>query len=128
MKLYLPVIHKLHIEIKKHIIFNSMKKLFYLIIIAAFVSCQSGTKNKTEEKTANETAQVVESTINIGGMHCDMCVASIEKGVKELDGILSVAVSLNDSNAVVSYDASKVDEAKIEKAIEARGYSIKTGM
>ncbi|MBK6283382.1 MAG: cation transporter [Draconibacterium sp.] len=105
-----------------------MKKLFYLIIIAAFISCQSGTKNKTEDKTATETGQIVESTINIGGMHCDMCVASIEKGVKELDGIVSVAVSLNDSNAVVSYDASKLDEAKIEKAIEARGYSIKTGM
>ena len=105
-----------------------MKNLFYLIIILAFVSCQSGTKNKTEEKTATETAQVVESTINIGGMHCDMCVASIEKGVKELDGIVSVAVSLNDSNAVVSYDASKVDKAKIEKAIEARGYSIKAGI
>lgn len=105
-----------------------MKKLFFIVTILAFVSCQSATKNKTEEKQAIETAQVVESTINIGGMHCDMCVASIEKGLKELDGIISVAVSLNDSNAVVSYDAAKVDKAKIEKAIEARGYSIKTGM
>ena len=105
-----------------------MKKLFYVIIILAFVSCQSGTKNRTEEKTTIETTQVVESTINIGGMTCDMCVASVEKGVKELNGIVSVAVSLNDSNAVVSYDALKVDKAEIEKAIEARGYSIKTGM
>ena len=125
---YLQVIHNLHIEIKQLIIFNTMKKLFYLIFILAFVSCQSGTKNKTEEKSTIETAQVVESTINIGGMHCDMCVASIEKGVKELDGVVTVAVSLNDSNAVVSYDASKVDKAKIEKAIEARGYTIKKEM
>lgn len=104
-----------------------MKKLFFIVTILAFVSCQSGTKNKTEEKPATETAQVVESTINIGGMHCDMCVASIEKGVKELDGIVSVAVSLNDSNAVVSYNSAKIEKEKIEKAIEARGYTIKTG-
>jgi Cu+-exporting ATPase len=102
-----------------------MKKLFLLIAVFAIVSCQPGNKNKPEEKSATESVQVVESTINIGGMHCDMCVASIEKGVKELDGIVSVAVSLNDSNAVVSYEPSKVELSKIEKAIEARGYTIK---
>ena len=105
-----------------------MKKIFYLFILLAFVSCQSGNKNNTEEKSATESTQVVEATINIGGMHCDMCVASVEKGVKELDGIVSVAVSLNDSTAVVSYEPSKVEMAKIEKAIEARGYTIKAGM
>lgn len=102
-----------------------MKKLFYLVFILIFVSCQSGNKNKQEEKAVPESAQVAETTINIGGMHCEMCVASIEKGVNELDGIVSVAVSLNDSTATVSYDKSKVELAKIEKAIVARGYSIK---
>ena len=102
-----------------------MKKLFLLIAVFAIVSCQSGNKNKPEEKSATESVQVVESTINIGGMHCDMCVASIEKGVKELNGIVSVAVSLNDSTAVVSYEPSKVELAKIEKAIKARGYTVK---
>ncbi len=102
-----------------------MKNIFFLIVVFAIVSCQSGNKNKPDEKSASESVKVVESTINIGGMHCDMCVASIEKGVKELDGVASVAVSLNDSTAVISYEASKVDLAKIEKAIEARGYTIK---
>ena len=106
-----------------------MKKLFYLFIALAFVACQSGNKNAQQEKIAAEqSVQTVEATINIGGMHCDMCVASIEKGVKELDGIESVAVSLNDSTAVVSYDATKVELIKIEKAIELRGYTVKSGM
>lgn len=96
-----------------------------MLAIVAFVSCKSGTKNTNEEKPAVQTAQVVETTINVGGMHCDMCVKSIEKGVNELSGIASVAVSLNDSTAVVSYDAGKVELAQIEKAIEKRGYSIK---
>ena len=103
-----------------------MKKIFYLVFIMAFVSCQTGSKNKQEEKAVTDSAKIAETTINIGGMHCDMCVASIEKGVNALDGIVKVAVSLNDSNAIVSYDQSKVDLEKIKKAIEARGYSIKT--
>lgn len=105
-----------------------MKKILYLFVVLAFVSCQSGSKNKTEEKASTESAQVVESTINIGGMHCDMCVASIEKGVNEIDGIVSVEVILADSTAVVSFDESKVELAKIEEAIKKRGYSIKTEM
>jgi Cu+-exporting ATPase len=104
-----------------------MKKLFYLLIILVFASCQSGNKKVQEEKTTIEPVQVVETTINIRGMHCENCVASVEKGVTELEGVVSVVVSLNDSNAVVSYDGSKVELAEIEKAIESRGYSIKQG-
>ncbi len=105
-----------------------MKKLVYLLLVVFFISCQSGNRNAKVEEPAAETAQIVETTINIGGMHCDMCVTSIEKGVNELDGIITVKASLNDSNAVVSYDAQKLDLAEIEKAIEKRGYAVKEKM
>lgn len=102
-----------------------MKKLFLLFIILAFFSCQSGNKNLNIEKSETETVEVVEATVNISGMHCDMCVASIEKGVSELEGISSVAVSLSDSTAIVKFDTAKTDLVTIEKAIEKRGYSVK---
>lgn len=102
-----------------------MKKLLVLFIILAFVSCNSGNRKVTDEKSAVTSEEFVEATVNIGGMHCEMCVASVEKGVNELDGIESVAVSLTDSTAIVKYDASQVDLTKIGKAIEKRGYSIK---
>jgi Cu+-exporting ATPase len=105
-----------------------MKKVFYLLILLVFVSCQSGNKNIKEEKTVTEQVSVVEATINIGGMHCENCVASVEKGVKALNGIESVTVSLNDSTAIISFDASKVELAQIEEAIKSRGYIIKAGM
>ena len=103
-----------------------MRKLFYVFVVLAFVSCNSGTKSNNPE-SVNDSAkmEVVEATINIGGMHCDMCVASVTKGVNELDGISTVQVNLDDSTAVVSFDASKLQLAKIEEAIEKRGYSIK---
>ena len=105
-----------------------MKKIIYLLFVLALVSCQSGNKKQQEEKAVVQSAEVVEATINIGGMHCEMCVSSIEKGVTELAGIVSVDVSLEDSTAVVSYDKAQLEQAKIEKAIEKRGYTIKTEM
>ena len=100
-----------------------MKKLLYLFIILAFASCQPGNKEQATEEVA--TAELVETTINVGGMHCDMCVSSIEKGVNELEGVSFVKASLEDSTTVVKYDVAKTDLAQIEKAIEKRGYSIK---
>lgn len=105
-----------------------MKNLFYLFILIVFISCKSGNKNANDEKTVEKPAQVVETTIHIGGMHCDMCVASVTKGINELEGIESVVVSLNDSTAVVSFNANKTGQTQIEKAIESRGYTIKSGM
>ena len=102
-----------------------MNKLFVLLALVAFVSCQTGKKAPQEENLSADPVQVVETTISIGGMHCDMCVASVEKGVNELKGIETVKVSLNDSNAIVRYDASKVDQEEIEQAIEKRGYKVR---
>ncbi len=68
---------------------------------------------------------MVEDTFNIGGMHCDMCVTSIEKGVNELAGIDFVKASLEDSTAIVRFDQSKTTRTDIEKAVQKRGYSVK---
>jgi len=105
-----------------------MKKILLTFIVLAFVACQSGNSEKTSGQAPETTAELVETTINVGGMHCDMCVASIEKGINELEGISFVKASLEDSTAVVKFDASKTDLIQIEKAIEKRGYSIKGEM
>ena len=47
-----------------------------------------------------------------------LSVSSIEKGVTELAGVVSVEVSLEDSTAVVSFDKSQLELSNIEKAIE----------
>lgn len=103
-----------------------MKRLVYLIVVLAFVSCQSSsTKKENNSELATEPVEVVEATVNIGGLHCNNCVASVEKGINELDGIASVKVTLNDSTAVVKYESAKTDLKTIETAIEKRGYKVK---
>ncbi len=103
-----------------------MKKLLVIVfIVTTFAACHSGNKNEASINDVSTPVELVQTTIDIGGMDCDMCVKSVEKGVNELTGITSVAVSLTDSNAVIKYDASKVQLAEIEKAIEKRGYIVK---
>lgn len=94
-------------------------------MLLIIVSCQQGNRQPEKGVKESDTTRIVEATIKIGGMHCDMCTASIEKGVNELEGIQSVKASLEDSCAVVAFDAKKTDLSKIEKAIERRGYTVK---
>lgn len=101
------------------------KSILFLIVAITFFACNTQTKQNTENTTDPATVEVKQATINIAGMHCDMCVASIEKGINELEGIKNVVVSLNDSNAIVDYNAQALSVQEIEKAIEKRGYSIK---
>jgi Cu+-exporting ATPase len=103
-----------------------MRKFIAIFSVLVMVACQSGNKPVQEQKQPETTVQVSEATVNIGGMHCANCVASVEKGIKELDGIQTVVVSLEDSTAKVSFDPAKVDLVKINAAVEGRGYSVKT--
>lgn len=103
-----------------------MNKLLLIIGILFFLGCQSGNKEKKQsDGTPIDTPMLVEKTVHVGGMHCDMCEASIKKGINELEGIESVTASWNDSVAVVKYDESLTTMTDIEKAIEKRGYTVK---
>lgn len=101
-----------------------MKKLLTLLIAVAFFACTTGEKSNHEK--SEKPVEYVETTINIGGMHCNNCVNSIEKGITALNGIQSVAVTLDDSTAVVKYDATQLALNDIEKAVEKRGFKVKS--
>ncbi len=102
-----------------------MKKLIIILIAAAFVACNSETK-KTEEKAITAPAEIVEASLSIGGMTCDHCVMSVTKGINDLEGIAEVKVTLDDSTALVKYDASVVNIGEIEAAVGKRGYRVKS--
>lgn len=101
-----------------------MKKLLILLIVAGFTACNSGTK-KTEEKVSSQPAEMVQASLSIGGMTCEHCVMSVTKGLNDLNGIAEVKVTLDDSTAVIKYDASVVDMDDIKTAVGKRGYRVK---
>lgn len=63
-------------------------------------------------------------TLDVKGMTCGHCQSAVNGALKELEGIENVEVNLETGKVDVSYDESKVDQAKMKEAIEEQGYDI----
>lgn len=58
------------------------------------------------------------------GMACAGCSANVERRLKAMDGMKSVAVSLPGRTAMVEYDESKVTPADMKKVVDAAGFEL----
>ena len=61
-------------------------------------------------------------TLNIDGMTCNGCVASVTKILQGVDGVTSAEVSLADKRAEVAFDATKTSVEALIAAVEDGGY------
>lgn len=66
------------------------------------------------------------ATIPVDGMSCGSCVARLKRGLKPIDGVTEVHVSLEQRNAVVRYDQGKVSADRLVAAINELGYTAGT--
>ena len=101
-----------------------MRNLIFILGIFFLVSC-GGQKKQNDGNDSTGQAALTEVKLNVGGMHCDMCVASIEKGVGTIEGVEFVKAELSDSTAVVQFSEAETSLAEITQAIEKRGYTVK---
>jgi len=62
------------------------------------------------------------TTIDVGGMTCANCAATVEDAVGGLDGVASVDVNYATDEATVEYDPGDTDLGAIYQAIESAGY------
>lgn len=60
--------------------------------------------------------------INIDGMTCGGCVASVHKATDGIDGVETISVDLADNLATVTFDDSKISAEAIASAIEEAGF------
>lgn len=87
---------------------------------------------KEEVKNAVETAgynlkeniggNEMEKILNVEGMNCNHCVASVTKALEEVEGVKKAEVSLDDKRAVVEMD-KEVSNEVLEKAVEGAGFT-----
>lgn len=73
-------------------------------------------KNKGEDN--------MEKILNVEGMSCNHCTATVKKALEGLDGVKEADVSLEEKNARVELDKDVADEALV-KAVEDAGYTAK---
>ena len=62
------------------------------------------TATTTNAPSPTQTAECVESSLNIGGMTCASCVRRVEKTLTRVDGVVAASVNLANETATVSYD------------------------
>src|SRR5699024_4685813 len=70
------------------------------------------------------STETKEASIQISGMTCAACASGIEKGLNKLEGVEQANVNLALEKSSVKYDPSKLNEADLEKKIEALGYGV----
>ncbi|XP_005093403.1 copper-transporting ATPase 1 isoform X2 [Aplysia californica] len=79
--------------------------------------------NELVSPVAADTDDVAKCHINISGMTCASCVATIEKNMMKLEGIKNVLVSLMAQRAEVTFDPAYILPSQIANKIEELGFA-----
>ncbi|WP_099222189.1 heavy-metal-associated domain-containing protein [Listeria costaricensis] len=66
----------------------------------------------------------MEKILKIDGMSCGHCKKRVEDALSGMQGVKSAQVSLEKEEAVVSYDATALQEADLVEAVEEAGYEV----
>ncbi len=64
------------------------------------------------------------ATLNVRGMTCQGCVASVTRVLKAVPGVSDVVVTLQPGTATVVYDATRTKLPVLKAAIEDAGYDV----
>ena len=83
------------------------------------------------ERVASEAGAEVQArykheTLQLAGLHCNDCAASIEAVTGRLDGVMSVSATYATEKMRVMYDTHKVKRADIVSEVQSLGYRLKT--
>ena len=63
-------------------------------------------------------------TLFIEGMACNHCTSSVTAALTALGGVETVQVSLEDQNAVITYDPAKVTSDALADVVDDLGFSV----
>ena len=63
-------------------------------------------------------------TMNVKGMTCGGCVASVTRVLKSVPGVSDVAVTLTPGTAKVTFDSARTSAPALRNAVEDAGYDV----
>jgi copper chaperone CopZ len=76
---------------------------------------------------SNTFGATKKTTIRVTGMTCGSCAYSVEKVLKETEGVKTAVVSYQKGRVQVEYDDEKVTLAKLREAINSTGFKAVEG-
>src|SRR5690625_1773052 len=66
----------------------------------------------------------VKSTLQVRGMTCTNCAASVEKGINKLPGVNEATVNFALEQLTVQYDPAEISLADLKKEVNKIGYDV----
>ena len=64
------------------------------------------------------------TTLNVQGMTCGGCVASVTRLLKAVPGVTEASVTLQPGAATVTYDAARTSVEALRTAVEGGGFDV----
>ncbi|KAJ5190541.1 uncharacterized protein N7498_009526 [Penicillium cinerascens] len=89
---------------------------------ATVLSTEDQTKSAYTGTLDGRTSRSSKTTLAIEGMTCGACTSAVESGLKEVEGVNSVEVSLLSERAVVDHNAEIIPSEQLAEIIEDRGF------
>jgi Cu+-exporting ATPase len=72
-------------------------------------------------------ADTKQLTLPVTGMTCANCVATVERGLKKVEGVQSAVVNLSSERATVNFDPSRLGLDDLIARVQKSGYGVATG-
>lgn len=66
----------------------------------------------------------MKTTLNVKGMTCKHCAASVESSIRTVSGVKEAKADLDSDTVSVEYDETKVLEAALAAAVEEAGFEM----
>ncbi len=66
---------------------------------------------------------MAEHRFTVSGIHCNGCEASIEAGLRRVDGVRDVKADHREQTIWVRFDEQRLDEDRLSEQLEWIGYS-----
>ena len=93
--------------------------LLSLITLFSLACCDASKETKTQKEP-----KVVMKTLDVKGMTCEGCEATIVSYVTKVDGVISSKASHVKESVIVKYDESKTNIDAIIETISKVGYKV----
>ena len=106
-------------------------KMTYLAVGAVLISfgaigaqaqCCAPSKVPTQAAAMDVRGAVKTVRLEIDGMTCGSCAASINAALKKIEGVGTVDITFEQKGGTVEYDSAKVNEKTIVDAINKSGF------
>lgn len=90
--------------------------------VSAQSACCAAPKTVAQKQLNSAQADIKAVKLDIEGMTCGSCAASVKSALGKLDGVRDVQISFEQKGGTVAFDAAKVNERSIVDAVNKSGF------